>query len=52
MSQYVKTLLSSLFVPNQYKTQKIWNIEVQSYPWMLKQVPDQFVTQEMWHEDF
>ena len=49
MSQYVKDLFG-WFVPDQYKTQKMWNREVQREPWSLKQVPDQFVTHEMCNE--
>ena len=49
MSQYVKDLFS-WFVPDQYKTQEMWNREVQRDPWRLKQVPDQYKTQEMCNE--
>ena len=49
MSQYVKDLFG-WFVPDQYKTQKMWNREVQSDPWMLEYVPDQYKTQEMYNE--
>ena len=50
MSQYVKDLLSIWFVPDQFKTQEMWNKTVQSYPWALKCVPDQYKTQEMCNE--
>ena len=50
MSQYVKDLLSIWFVPDQFKTQEMWNKTVQSYPWALKYVPDQYKTQEMCNE--
>ena len=49
MSQYVKDLFG-WFVPDQYKTQKMWNREVQSDPWMLEYVPDQYKRQEMYNE--
>ena len=50
MSQYVKDLLSIWFVPDQFKTQKMWNKTVQIYPWALKNVPDHYKTQEMCNE--
>ena len=31
-------------------TQEMWNEAVQSDPWTLEHVPDQFVTQEMCNE--
>ena len=61
--QNVKDLLSSWllgYVPDQFKTQEMWNKSVQKFktqemwnksvqsvPWMLKLVPDQYKTQEM-----
>ena len=30
-----------------YMTQEMWNRKVKSEPWVLEDVPDQFVTQEM-----
>ena len=45
--QYVENILSFWFVPDQYKTQEMWNKAVQRYPWALRYVPDQYKTQEM-----
>ena len=50
LCQYLKNLFC--LVPAQYRTHERCNEAVQSDPWVLVQVPDQFVTQEMWHKDF
>ena len=54
MSQYVKDLLIIWFVPDQFKTPKMWNKTVKIYPWELKCVSDHYKTQEMckemWHK--
>ena len=40
-------------VPDQYKTQEICNRAVEKSNWVLRIVPDWFVTlQEMWYEEF
>ena len=50
LCQYVKDLLNIWYVPNQFKTQEMWNREVQSDPWMFEYVPDQHKAQEMCNE--
>ena len=37
-------------VPDQYKTQEMYNEVVEKSPWMFEHVPDQFVTQKMCDE--
>ena len=43
LCQYVKDLLNIELVPDQFVTKKM----CEDNPWMLEQVLDQFVTQEM-----
>ena len=52
LCQYVKDLLNIWLVPDQYRTQKMCNDEVQRDPRVLARVFDQFVTQETCDEDF
>ena len=49
LCQYVKDLLNIWY--DQFKTQEMWNREVQSNTQMLLYVPDQFKTQEMWNRE-
>ena len=42
LCQYVKELLNIWYVLNQFKTQEMWNREVQSDTWALSHVPVQY----------
>ena len=50
LCQYVKDLLNIWLVPDQFKTQEMWNRKVQRIPWMLVNVPDWYKTQEIYNE--